>query len=299
MVNNIDPSDEWKIKVDIGPISLTIMIDSRFFYCMYDQSYERHRHAAFEFHFIDDGKGIIVVDEHPYEISKGCYFIIKAGVYHQQKALPAESLSRYCFKFDFTINTHGAHSCSEDEIKYFIYALLNINFFFSQNLDTISHILAEIKHELIHEEIGYYTKVQNLFSNIFVCFIREIISESNHEFISPVEIHQKDRVNVIDKFFENNYYYKASAQELCDLVNISKSQLNRILKEKYNMTFKKKHTEAQIEHIKDLLSNTDLPLETIIGKTGYNSVSNFTGFFKKATGLNPKTYRDQCKANKE
>jgi len=79
------------------------------------------------------------------------------------------------------------------------------------------------------------------------------------------------------------------------LIHLSSSQLNRFLKKKYNMTFKQKHIERQIESAKDMLVNSDLPIREIAEKMGYASEGNFTAFFKRVLGVSPKVFRKQSR----
>ena len=293
--SRIDPAKEWNISATIGPIVFSIIVDAAFFTCENAQNSPKHKHAAYEFHFVTKGKGVIFTEEHPYDILPDSYFIVKAGIYHTQKASPAEPVDRYSFKFSFERNNNAYDSYSKEEIDRFISALSNIHCFCSKNLNKIQYILSEIQMELVNEETGYYPAVQHLFSLLLINIIREILtSDRQGPKIAQIK-YQKDRMNLIDNFFDLNYDYKATSQQLCSLVNISKSQLNRILKEKYNMSFKKKHMEAQIEHIKEMLVNTDLSIGEIMERTGYTSENNFIAFFKNAVGISPKSYRMQSR----
>jgi AraC-type DNA-binding domain-containing proteins len=247
-------------------------------------------HATYEFHFITKGTGAIITDDTQYEAAPDSYYIIRPGVYHMQKDSPADPIHKYSFKFEFDIGNNN-DGYSEVEVKNLLYVLSNIQFFYSKNLDKIKGIITEIQKELISSDMGYYTKVQHLFSILFTEIIREIAAEHKQFFKTPQRVHKQDRINIIDNFFDLNYYHKPTIEDLCSLVHLSKSQLNRILKEKYNMTFKQKHIEAQIEHIKDMLTNTELPIGVIAEKTGYTCESNFTAFFKHSTGMSPKAYR--------
>ncbi|HBP38658.1 MAG TPA: hypothetical protein DD640_07955, partial [Clostridiales bacterium] len=215
---------------------------------------------------------------------------------HMLKGSAADPLQRLCFKFSFDIDNRPYGGYSEDEAKRFIYFLSSIRFFNSKNLSRIRPQIEAIQSELLRRNLGYYSNIQHLFSLLFIAVIREYAAASEQKFnVTATQPNKASRINIIDNFFDLNYYYKATPQDLCQLIQISKSQLNRILKAKYNMTFKQKHMEAQIEHIKDMLVNTDLPIGSISERIGYTAECSFTTFFKHATGLSPKQYRKQFK----
>ncbi|OGO81655.1 MAG: hypothetical protein A2Y21_09775 [Clostridiales bacterium GWC2_40_7] len=293
MKDSTESANEWNIKANIGQIAFNISIDSNFFNYTTQQYSERHKHATFEFHFITKGSGTIFTDNMQYKAVPDSYYIVNAGVYHMQKGVASDPIHRYSCKFEFDIENNMNNSCSEEEIKNFVYVLSTIQFFYSRNLNRIRHIISEIQSELMSGAMGYYSKVQHLFSLLFISIIREIATDYKHNLKISPRTYQKDRLNIIDNFFDLNYSHKVTLEDLCKLVHISKSQLNRIIKEKYKMTFKQKHMEAQVEHIKDMLVNSDMSIGTISEKTGYTSESNFTAFFKHSTGVSPKVYRKQ------
>jgi AraC-like DNA-binding protein len=283
---------EWSFDSRVGPVVLNIIIDTAFFQNTLQRTNERHTHATCEFHLITGGSGTIYTDNAQYNVAAGSYYIVKEGVYHKQW-IPAENpLQKINFKFDYNTDHSIGGDYSAEEAKSFISSLSNIHFFYCKNSGKMIPVIYEIQKELTAQAPGYLMKVQLLFSLLFVEVTRDIASQSRHAPTSrePMAF-RENRINIIDNFFDMNYSYKATTQDLCKLVRISKSQLNRILREKYSMTFKQKHMEAQIEHIKDMLINTNLPIGAIAEKTGYASDSNFTAFFKHATGTTPKEYR--------
>jgi len=289
-----DPANEWNIKTNIGPITLDIFVDSLFFNHSDYQNSERHKHATFEFHFITKGSGVLLTDNMQYEIVPDSYYIVSPGIYHLQKGSVQDPIHRYSCKFEFDINSNTINENEEEEVKNFVYILSNTKFFYSKNLDQIRNIIYEIQSELSQQAMGYYTKTKYLFSVLFISIIREM--GMTNKLISKTalpKIRTENRLTIIDNFFDFHYNYKATSKDLCQLLHISKSQLNRILKDKYNMSFKQKHMEAQIEHIKDMLINTDLPIKDIAEKIGYTSESNFNAFFRHIVGISPSKYREQ------
>ena len=79
-------------------------------------------------------------------------------------------------------------------------------------------------------------------------------------------------------------------------MNLSISQVNRVLKILYGVSFKQKLLETRIEIAKDLLCNTDLPINEISKKVGYDYVSSFYKVFKNKTTFTPETCRNLIKS---
>ena len=55
--------------------------------------------------------------------------------------------------------------------------------------------------------------------------------------------------------------------------------------------------KQRIEASKDLLENSDLPLDEIVFQIGYQDSSSFRRLFKRETGLSPREYRRQFTIN--
>ncbi|MDW7656893.1 MAG: AraC family transcriptional regulator, partial [Bacillota bacterium] len=205
---------------------------------------------------------------------------------------PTNPMKRYCFRFDFDIDERFCSSYSDEEVKIFVHMLSNIHFFYSPDNYRIEQLFREINTEYAQQLIGYYSRIQHLFVLLFIAVFREISQTDQKNYnVKRSEIVVESRNNQIERFFDYNYHYKARSRELCNLINISKSQLNRILKEKYGMTFKQKHVESQIEHTKDMLLYTDWSVTRIAEEIGYNSLSGFSTFFKHIVGISPAAFR--------
>jgi len=296
MSDSINSANEWDITANIGPISFNILLDSAFFNYSTHQNSERHRHAIFELHIITKGSGIMYIDDVQYEVVPESFYIVKEGVCHMQKGSVSNPIQRYTLKFEFEICNNTSNSYPEEEIKSFIYILSNIRFFYSKNLNRIKNLITEIQTELEQKSFGYYSKTQHLFSLLFLGIIREIAVERKQASgAASIKINQENRIRIIENFFDTNYNTKVTSGDLCRLLHISRSQLNRIIKDKYKIPFKQKHIETQIEFAKDLLVNTNLPISVIAEKSGYTSESNFSAFFKHKLGVSPKSFREQGK----
>lgn len=81
-------------------------------------------------------------------------------------------------------------------------------------------------------------------------------------------------------------------QEIADHMNMSASTFSRSFKEKVGKNFKEYVDELRIIRTRELLGQTDMPIEKIALEVGYENLTSFYRFFKKQTGVSPGTYRD-------
>jgi AraC-like DNA-binding protein/mannose-6-phosphate isomerase-like protein (cupin superfamily) len=285
--------NDWTITINIGPIVINIFLESAFFDFSKEQNTEKHRHSIFELHIVAQGTGVLHIEDSQYKIVPDSFYIINKGVYHSTDGANSNPLKKYCFRFEYNIIGNGDTTYRDDEIKKFIYTLSNITFFYSNNLNIIKSFIYEIKLELQQKPLGYYTKVRYLFSLFYITVLREVALKATVDYVVPSSgIKYESRIKIIENFFDTAYHNKVTIQDLCKLTNISSSQLNRIIKNKYNMSFKQKLIENRMEYVKYLLLNTNLPIKVISEKVGYNSENNFSTFFKLKFGASPKRFKN-------
>lgn len=292
-----DLLDKLNITVSIGTVSFKLILNT-FFLDHIEGDNERHRHGAFEFHYIANGAGIMEIDGIQYEIAHDKFFLISPGVFHMQKAATVNSIHKYSFKFEYKINKNADHNIPENEVKNLAYILNNTRFYTSKDIFGIKSVILEIQSELKNLYFGYYAKTQFLFSQLIINIIRAISMESKLQFEErTTKLTIENRTKIIDAYFDSNYCTNNTSQDLCRQLHTSKSQLNRILKDMYKMTFKQKQIETRLEYIKDMLIYSDIPLKTISEKSGFDSESNFSAFVKKELNMSPRLYRMLKKDN--
>jgi two-component system response regulator YesN len=73
--------------------------------------------------------------------------------------------------------------------------------------------------------------------------------------------------------------------------NMNTSSLSTLFKEEFGEKFVVYLCQVRMEHAKDMLCNTDLPIQDISGKVGYLYPMSFIRTFKKTVGVTPGDYR--------
>lgn len=99
---------------------------------------------------------------------------------------------------------------------------------------------------------------------------------------------------IIDQYI-NEYGNKTlSLAELSEMVHLSPAQLQRIIKKLYNQSFRERILFLKMQNAKQLIRDTDLPMQKIADMVGYASFYSFYGVFKKYFGLTPSQYREKA-----
>ena len=93
-------------------------------------------------------------------------------------------------------------------------------------------------------------------------------------------------------FIDKHYADNIDLSQIADEAFFSKFHFIRLFNEVYKKTPYQYLSSVRIEKAKQLLA-ADIPVERACYAVGFDSVSSFTGLFKRATGQTPSAYRSE------
>ncbi len=118
----------------------------------------------------------------------------------------------------------------------------------------------------------------------------ELIHEISQFYCAP---HYKYIQLVLDYISNNFSDPSLSLETASSYIGINSAYLSRIFKSLLNQNFLHYVNSYRINHAKNLLKNTDLPIQEIGTIVGYTNMTTFFRVFKKYTGTTPKTFRQE------
>ncbi len=147
-------------------------------------------------------------------------------------------------------------------------------------------------------------KIDELFSDISVLFNSPDYFDNinaNAKLISLLHLlknisNEKPSLTIkAKKFIEENFPNELNVENIADICNVSVSYLHKLFKANLNITPGEYILNCRISAARDLLSNSNLSLNEILFRCGFNSQSYFSDCFKRKTGYSPKDYRNKFK----
>jgi AraC-like DNA-binding protein len=87
-----------------------------------------------------------------------------------------------------------------------------------------------------------------------------------------------------------------TVSDLCNYINLSRSQLSRICKDLYKKAPGEMVKSIKIDYAKVLLRNTTYPISLISDKIGYENSNNFSTAFKTIAKQSPQAFRKEYNA---
>lgn len=101
--------------------------------------------------------------------------------------------------------------------------------------------------------------------------------------------------NTVEKemvsYIQQNFTGKISLREFGEQFHLSEKYISRYFKEHFHISLSQYVTYLRLEHAKQLLQDTDIPVTDVAMQSGYQNVSYFIRSFQKAYAVSPLKYR--------
>ncbi len=102
---------------------------------------------------------------------------------------------------------------------------------------------------------------------------------------------KKSYFDEVKRYVYDNIGTKLTASKIAAGVHISKSTLYSTIREAAGLSVNEYVTNIRVIRAKDLLSESEMPINDIASMLGFANISYFTSFFKKHIGLTPLAFR--------
>ena len=103
--------------------------------------------------------------------------------------------------------------------------------------------------------------------------------------------------NTVEKemvsYIQQNFTGKILLKEFGEQFHLSEKYISRYFKEHFHITISQYVMYLRLEHAKQLLQDTDIPVTEVAMQSGYQNVSYFIRSFKKTYGMSPLKYRNK------
>ena len=122
--------------------------------------------------------------------------------------------------------------------------------------------------------------------------LRKKFSNSEVEFLTPIQIREHDFLIKLRKILEENYEDENfDVTVFCEKISLSRVQVHRKLKALTGKSTSEFIRIFRLKKSKELLKNTDLNISQIAWKTGFSSPSVFNQNFRDAFNTTPGSFR--------
>lgn len=118
-------------------------------------------------------------------------------------------------------------------------------------------------------------------------------------FVSDSRRNEDRLVQQVNEYIEGNYCLRITLADMAGCLHINRSYLSHIYKEKTGKNIFDVINEKRLDAAKKMIRQTDLRLNEIAVRVGFDDAAYFSRFFRKYTGMSPKDYKDRSRGREE
>ena len=248
-----------------------------------------HWHDELEIIYVKSGFLTVSISGESYIGKPGDAFVVSSGNLHLMGS-DTGAVDYYTFLFPLKNLSFRADDLLEDKLLEPLNSgHLMINPRINDTAKELCEQLIEV-YEAKNDESESQLTAQIKTKIILLQFILEMwkkgfIIENDTSGRNTVE---KEMVSYI----QQNYTGKISLKEFGEQFHLSEKYISRYFKEHFHITLSQYVTYLRLEHAKQLLQDTDIPVTEVAMQSGYQNVSYFIRNFKKTYEISPLKYRN-------
>lgn len=229
-------------------------------------------------HCVLDGKGIFEIGDKHYDIQKGQGFLIEPETLIHYKADEKEPWTYMWIGFS------GARAG-----KYLSDIGLSSNnpVFQCEKIEELKKIILQM-FQYQNLSVANQYHLQGLLYE-FLAILADGMKMDDLENDNDDNTYVRAAVN----FIRNNYYRGITVAEIAEHVSVNRSYLYKLFEQTFGMSPKEFLTRFQISRAKELLTWSDITIESVAWSCGYKDALAFSKVFKKMMGVSPTTYRKE------
>lgn len=106
-----------------------------------------------------------------------------------------------------------------------------------------------------------------------------------------VQVNSRLDIRELIRYIDGHYAEDLYLDQLADKYGTSGKYLSRLLKHALGIPFQQYLGSLRIDKAKELLISTDMPVQDIAARTGFNTKTTFLRIFRKHEGVTPSEYR--------
>jgi len=238
-----------------------------------------HSHASglFEFHYFISGEGSFRDGGTVFTIEPGSLYLTLPGSTHQISATEAKRPITY---YALLVDAEG-----ETEAMSLLEALgrhrgafgigASQRFFFADLLEKSASRRSELEKAAHH----------GLFAFLYALAAGQVASRGTSD-----NAHVEKALAIMQGAIERRLDLKS----LCDRIQLSREHFVRVFTERMGMPPMRYYSRLKIEAARAMLSSTNLRIQEIADKLGYENQFNFARAFRRVSDMSPTQYRATC-----
>lgn len=261
-------------------------------YILYGTKGEEHTHEGVEIVYIVNGNGEHIIDGVHYAVRQGSVIFVNVGQTHSFSAI--DNFEYYNLLFDPAFIGEEYSDCTSayDIMRKMGYDISNRTIVEMKRSKKIERVMQAMFVEDISREANYQKLIKNYIEIVLNYLARQILKTKD-------EVKDARYANIDDilVYIDNNIERKITLEEVSKMFGYAPEYFTRVLKRKYNLTFKQLVLKKRISRAIDyLIGSNEENIDDIAKKCGFSNMTFFYEKFEEYVGLTPgqiRKYRDR------
>lgn len=258
-----------------------------------------HAHDFIEIAYVASGRGIHIIGDKEYEVSKGDLFVINFDVLHEFRSDPSFNegmlvIYNCVFRPQFLDQSLINSRCFSDITHVF---LLNSLFeeetsgnnicLCGQNIPELQELYEKMYLEYSTKKFGYIEMLRAYLLQLLVLIFRTYRSNETEE----QNAREKGYFDNAIHFMKQHYNQDIKLEELAAMSFLSRNYFCSSFKKSTGMTVLEYIQSLRINEACSMLRESDARIADIAQSVGYSNLKFFNQLFKKIAGKTPSEYR--------
>src|SRR5215203_5966745 len=261
-------------------------------------SLKKESSKSLRFYYVVDGKFEWVIDQQTYILYPGDFAIILPGqVFGGEKDfLDIGTISWLCIQ-STQLDRKGKmvigkwSSISENENRTIGQILILNNSPVLSRLKEAGIILQNMQQEILSQEVGYITRVNQLIDELFILVARQLTRQNNSRRDFPQTFLK------LEQSLRDNLSHQWTVEEMAALVGLGHTAFSERVKNFTGFSPLNYLINIRISEAIKLLKRQDVNVTDIALDVGFYSSQHFATTFKKLTGYTPSQFRKKNMPN--
>lgn len=253
--------------------------------------YEHHKISFYVIIIITEKKGKHTINYTDYSYKKGTVFTLRKKSIHKFHESDAEG-KFLVFTDDFVVR-FGDSKASLKLFQLFNEMLASPKLQLNQtDFALIEELLGQIENE--HRKVKDEYSV-DIIRSLMQVLIHRLFRIKSHSSESLVASKYQSQFMVLHELIEENCFESKKVSFYAGKMGISSRTLNNVTQGVIGRNAKALIDEIVVLQIKSLLINSQLTFTEIAYQAGFDDPTNFFKYFRKKTGLSPKSFKENSK----
>ncbi|WP_141500488.1 AraC family transcriptional regulator [Paenibacillus luteus] len=258
-----------------------------------------HKHAEYEFHFIPQGKGKVIIVDQEYALKPGMLYLTGPEIMHYQEADALEAMDELCLHVDIVDRLEqGLHDDSRSyddweaaEARDCIEKLKSLPHSPAADLHQAMPRFLEAYQACNDNFVGSYTTIKQAVIQILLRAVRAYDS-ANEQKHFPTRDMKAYRYRLALEYIYANYDGFITLEDVADKLNLSTRHIQRLFKELHHgHTFSRILEDIRLNVVCRELQESDQSVEKIAKLAGFAGGNYLHAVFRKKFGVTPSEYR--------